>query len=329
MPSSAIISTALTGSGGGGTSRPRPQEGLGVPLGSVNGGLAATEKLLNTGDPEYDRKMTELWGGPPPRHFPLAMERWPTQYPSGVGRTALVTGSSGGIGFYAAKLLARMGFDIIVPQRTGFEDDAAGAAAAIERDVPGARVSVPAVALDLQSLESCRMFGAAMCASGRLSSLDLLCLNAGRGGASGDPRDSDAEGRESIMLTNVYGHFVLAAALLPLLQASTAARIVTQSSGARFMAKPQKLGDLDGRTDAPIFDAFDQYCLSKAACVLFTQSMNERLAAWPGYEHVICAATDPGLTATGVNIQHQLGPPHAIYHRCRFFVCVAFALRLA
>lgn len=25
-----------------------------------------------------------------------------------------------------------------------------------------------------------------------------------------------------------------------------------------------------------------------------------------GYEHIVCLATDPGLTSTGVNIQHQL-----------------------
>ena len=36
------------------------------------------------------------------------------------------------------------------------------------------------------------------------------------------------------MLTNVYGHFVLAAALMPLIKAADKARIVTQSSGARF-----------------------------------------------------------------------------------------------
>ena len=40
------------------------------------------------------------------------------------------------------------------------------------------------------------------------------------------------------MLTNVYGHFVLAAALMPLIKAADKARIVTQSSGARFQAIP-------------------------------------------------------------------------------------------
>jgi NAD(P)-dependent dehydrogenase (short-subunit alcohol dehydrogenase family) len=152
---------------------------------------------------------------------------------------------------------------------------------------------------------------------------------------------------ESVMLTNVYGHVCLAAELMPLLRATPAARIVTQSSGARFQvaagaeaiihaplyipcmilhtkqtweggwgetdfttrgyhqAIPAKVHDLDG-TDEATFSNWDQYCLSKAACVLFTQALNDRLASTPGSDHITCLATDPGLTSTGVNIQHQL-----------------------
>ena len=38
-------------------------------------GLAATEKLVATGDPDYDKKMQELWGGPvssPPLVYPVS-----------------------------------------------------------------------------------------------------------------------------------------------------------------------------------------------------------------------------------------------------------------
>lgn len=35
--------------------------------GSVKGGVAATEKLVSTGDPDYDAKMQKLWGGPAPK----------------------------------------------------------------------------------------------------------------------------------------------------------------------------------------------------------------------------------------------------------------------
>ena len=47
------------------------------------------------------------------------------------GKVALVTGGSGGIGFYASKLLARLGYEIILPARTGFDEEVAGAQQAI------------------------------------------------------------------------------------------------------------------------------------------------------------------------------------------------------
>lgn len=93
-----------------------------------------------------------------------------------------------------------------------------------------------------------------MCAE--FDTLEVLCLNAGRGGAAGDPRD-ETDGMESVMLTNVYGHFTLLSALMPLLKAADTARVVTQSSGARFRAKPEKVHDLDG-TNKAAFNNFDQ-----------------------------------------------------------------------
>lgn len=44
-----------------------------------------------------------------------ALENWPTEHVPGAGKTALITGSSGGIGFYVARILARCGYTIIIP----------------------------------------------------------------------------------------------------------------------------------------------------------------------------------------------------------------------
>ena len=169
---------------------PVVKEVPGKPLGSVGGGLAATEKLVATGDPDYDAKMQELWGGPPPRFWDAAMDSWPTEHVPGAGKRALITGSSGGIGLsapsplccqvlfspallralchcaahpprpcvhsYVARLLARCGYTVIIPARPNFEEDAEGAATAIARETPGADVVIPATKLDLTSLASCR-----------------------------------------------------------------------------------------------------------------------------------------------------------------------------
>ena len=42
------------------------------------------------------------------------------------------------------------------------------------------------------------------------------------------------------------------------------------AQGAWFQAIPSKVSDLDG-TDESVYSSWDQYCLSKAACVLYTQ----------------------------------------------------------
>merc|ERR1712217_174987 len=70
------------------------------------------------------------------------------------------------------------------------------------------------------------------------------------------------------------------------------------------MGKLAKVNDLNG-TDAANFSAWDQYCLSKAANALFTLALNDHLVG-AGISNVIATVSDPGLTATGVNIQHDL-----------------------
>ena len=59
------------------------------------------------------------------------------------GKRALVTGSTAGIGFGAARALAREGAHVVVNGRTDARVRAA--VEAIEREVPGARVSGVAV----------------------------------------------------------------------------------------------------------------------------------------------------------------------------------------
>mmetsp|Transcript_132946 Transcript_132946/g.413356 ORF Transcript_132946/g.413356 Transcript_132946/m.413356 type:complete len:402 (+) Transcript_132946:36-1241(+) len=265
-------------------------------------GPPATEHRANPGADDYDEQLRRLWGGPAPKHYRGCFDEWPSRYPAPEGAVALVTGGTGGIGFYVAKLLAHVGYEVVLPGRAGFEAEDAGAAAAIRRAVPNAKVVVPEAKLDLGDFASVRAFASAVRSSyGRL---DVLCLNAGRGGSKDDPRDESVDGHESIMQVNATGHLLLTVELLPLLRTSPAARVVSQSSGARHSAKPEKIRDIDG-TDATAFSAFDQYCLSKACNALFTKALNERLAA-QGIDNVVAVMSDPGFACTGVNFQHDL-----------------------
>ena len=65
--------------------------------------------------------------------------------------------------------------------------------------------------------------------------------------------------------------------------------------------------DLSAATVMPAkYDAFSQYCLSKAANVFFTFGLSQQLEQ-AGVTQIIAVATDPGFACTGVNIQHNLG----------------------
>lgn len=267
-------------------------------------GPALSEGKALCSDPEYDSKMSQLWGGPMPKHFYRCFETWNAEFPAPAGGrgVALVTGGTGGIGFYVVKLMAKLGFEVIVPGRKGFEAEEQGMIKAVSDAVPGARVIVPVAKLDLGDFDSVRALAAEV--REKYTRLDALCLNAGRGGAKGDPRDITKDDHEAIMQVNATSHHLLTIELLPLLKASPAARIISQSSGARFEAKIEKFSDIDG-TDMATFSAWDQYALSKAANALFTRGLNERLEA-AGASNVVALVVDPGFACTGVNFQHDL-----------------------
>jgi NAD(P)-dependent dehydrogenase (short-subunit alcohol dehydrogenase family) len=169
------------------------------------------------------------------------MAVWPSRFASAADRTALITGGTGGIGFYVAKLLCRVGLTVVIPARPGIEHEAASAAAAIVASVPGAAVVVPDVAMNLGSFASVRAFGAHLRGSTSIRRIDVLVLNAGRGGAAAGVLEASIDGREAIMHVNVLGHALLVAELLPLLRRAAYVRIAVQSSGARFNAVPTDL----------------------------------------------------------------------------------------
>jgi NAD(P)-dependent dehydrogenase (short-subunit alcohol dehydrogenase family) len=85
------------------------------------------------------------------------------------GKRALVTGSTAGIGFAAARALALEGAQVVVNGRT--EERVRAAVQAIERDVPGARVT--GVAADLGGAEGCARV------TRQVAELDVLVNNVG------------------------------------------------------------------------------------------------------------------------------------------------------
>src|SRR6476660_9282613 len=124
------------------------------------------------------------------------------EIPSQLGRTAVVTGATGGLGYETALALAKAGSEIILTGR----DDRKGRSAVekVSREVIGATVSYEH--LDLASLTSVADFAQRMHAR---QSLDLLINNAG---VMALPRRQTTEdGFEMQFGTNHLGHFALTA----------------------------------------------------------------------------------------------------------------------
>jgi NAD(P)-dependent dehydrogenase (short-subunit alcohol dehydrogenase family) len=177
------------------------------------------------------------------------------------GKLAIVTGGYSGIGLETTRALAAKGARVIVPVRDPAK--AAGALADIGGDVTSA-------ALDLGSLASVRSFAADMAAS--LPRLDILINNAG---IMACPETRLGAGWEAQFATNHLGHMALTLTLMPLLQRTADARVVTLASTGH------KLSGIrwdDVHFTAQPYDKWVAYGQSKSANALFANALSRRLA---------------------------------------------------
>lgn len=216
------------------------------------------------------------------------VEQWlEKNIPNLSGKTALITGANSGIGYEAARLLAMRGAHVALAVR----NTAKGGKAAreIRSAVPQADLAV--MDLDLASLASIRSFAALfMAGHGRL---DLLINNAG---VMALPRRETADGFEMQFGTNHLGHFALTGLLLPMLQKTAGARVVTVSSGLHRTGQIN-FDDLQGERSYSKWGAYGQ---SKLANLLFTYELQRRLTA--AGSSVKSVAAHPGYAAT--NLQY-------------------------
>jgi NAD(P)-dependent dehydrogenase (short-subunit alcohol dehydrogenase family) len=194
------------------------------------------------------------------------------------GRTMVVTGASGGLGYVTSRELARRGARVVLACR-----DQQRGQAALERllgEVPEARVELRL--LDLADLASVRAFAAEW--HGRR--LDVLVNNAG---LMAVPRARTADGFEAQFGVNHLGHFALTGLLLGSLLSTPDARVVTVSSLLHLLANID-LRDLNAERR---YRRWVAYARSKTANLLFTHELARRLrgrdvvacAVHPGYAH--------------------------------------------
>ncbi|CAB9515781.1 Short-chain dehydrogenase TIC 32, chloroplastic [Seminavis robusta] len=222
------------------------------------------------------------------------------ELPSAEGKVFVITGTTSGTGYVAARTAAEKGGEVLLLNRSS--DRATKSLAKLKEEVPNGKF-VP-IECDLQSFESVRK--AATEIKSNYTAVYCVCWNAGIMGAADE---ATVDGYDTQMQTNHHSHFLLTAELFPLLvKQGGDARIVSHSSSGRHMTPNQCLerkyfekngGNLGGSemdvgklSGAP----FLRYFQSKLANAVFTKALHQKLQAKKSPILAICA--DPGLCAT-------------------------------
>jgi len=206
------------------------------------------------------------------------------------GRRAIVTGGASGLGLVTTRTLALRGADVVIGARDIRKAEAVRDRLAVEHGLAAGRVTVEP--LDLIDPDSVSRFAST---TGE-APLDLLVLNAG---ISSVPLRHDHAGIESQFATNHLGHFALTAHLLPALEQSAHARVVTVSSALYAGATL----DLDDLTSSASYSPGRAYSRSKLANVLFAVELNRRLLATGS--PIRSFAAHPGMARTPLHTTYR------------------------
>uniref|UniRef100_A0A3P8SQJ2 Retinol dehydrogenase 12, like n=1 Tax=Amphiprion percula TaxID=161767 RepID=A0A3P8SQJ2_AMPPE len=210
------------------------------------------------------------------------------------GKTVLITGANTGIGKETAKDLAKRGAKIIIACR----DMEKAQEALTEIIETSGNDNVKCMKLDLSDTKSIREFAEAF--NRDEPKLNILINNAG---VMVCPYGKTADGFETQIGVNHFGHFLLTHMLLDLIKRSAPARIITVSS----MAHSWGSINLEDINSEKSYDKSKAYSQSKLANVLFSRSLAKRLEG----TDVTTYSLHPGVVQTDL-WRHLTGPQQFI-----------------
>ena len=202
--------------------------------------------------------------------------------PDQTGKIVIVTGSSSGIGFEAARQLANKNATVIIAVRNLKK----GKNAFDKIMAQNKNADVRIMEIDLSDLNSVKNFAAEF--KNEFNQLHLLINNAG---VMIPPYSKTADGFELQFGTNHLGHFALTGHLIEIIKNTPGSRIVNVSSAAH------KYGNInfeDLNWDKRKYKAWRAYGDSKIANLYFTYFLAEKLRD----TDVVVTAAHPGWTAT-------------------------------
>jgi NAD(P)-dependent dehydrogenase (short-subunit alcohol dehydrogenase family) len=196
-------------------------------------------------------------------------------------RIGLVTGANKGIGLEIARQLAQAGVNVII----GARDD--GRARTAVDDLASQGLVAQSVRLDHDDRAS--VADAAATIDAEHGRLDILVNNAGIfDPADGPPGTASLDAVRRVMDTNFLGTLAVTQAMLPLLRAAPAARIVNVSSSLGSLT-------LNGDPSSTYYSSqFIGYNASKAALNMLTVQLHEELRG----TGIIVNSVSPGFVKT-------------------------------
>ena len=197
-------------------------------------------------------------------------EGWtPERLGSLAGKTYVITGANAGAGYEASRILLAKDAKVVMLNRNA---DKSTAAVAKLKEEFGGSADVTFVRMDLAELASVREAAAEILKT--VSQIDALVCNAAI--AQVPTQQLTADGFESQLATNHYGHFLLCGLLFDRIEESTGRIVVVSSLGYKMGLKTIQFDDMNWDKN---YHQNNTYCHSKLAQMMFAYELQTRLGA--------------------------------------------------
>ncbi|WP_405210705.1 SDR family oxidoreductase [Dokdonia sp. Asnod2-E02] len=204
-------------------------------------------------------------------------------------KTFLITGTTSGTGYEAAKILLAKGATVVMLNRNNTKS--ANTIATLKQEI-GDTVNVSNIEMDLASLASVRKAAAEVLKT--VPRIDALMLNAAI--AQVPQQQLTVDGFESQLGVNHYGNFLLQGLLFPLVEQSNGRIVTVGSEGYKMGIKTIQFNDMNWDHN---YNPNSVYSQSKLAQIMTTYELQDRLKK-AGKTNVKTYACHPGASRTSL-----------------------------
>lgn len=205
------------------------------------------------------------------------------------GKTFVITGTTSGTGFEAAKILLAKGAKVVMLNRNPKKSEDV---ISTYKNELGSNIDVSYITIDLGKLASVRRAAEEVLKTE--PQIDALMLNAAI--AQVPKQVITEDGFESQMGTNHYGNFLLQALLFPLIEKSNGRIVTVGSMGYNLGIKTIQFDDMNWDKN---YGANNVYSQSKLAQIMTVYELQDRLKA-AGKSEVKAYACHPGASRTSL-----------------------------